>query len=98
MKGAKIMFYDEFQKQLEKEIDGILLERLDVLVSEWLSNNPLVLSTEKEWMNKKEAAKYVGVANETFTRFIEDDLRVVRINGVMRISKADIDKYLESKK
>ena len=92
------MFTEEFRKLFEKEIDVILLERLDVLFDEWLANKPLVTANENEWMNKKEAAKYVGVANGTLTRFIEDGLKVVRINGVMRISKTDIDNYLESKK
>ena len=49
-----------------------------------------------EWMSLKEGAKYAGVSYNTFAKFREMGLRVSVIDGVMRVSRKEIDKFLEN--
>lgn len=50
----------------------------------------------KEWMSLAEAAKYAGVSHNTFTKFREMGLKVCQIEGVKRVSRKEIDNFLES--
>lgn len=50
--------------------------------------------TAKEWMSLKEGAAYAGVSNNSFTKFRELGLRVCEIDGIKRVSKKEIDRFL----
>lgn len=50
--------------------------------------------TAKEWMSLKEGAKYAGVSYNSFTKFREFGLKVCEIDGIKRVSKKEIDRFL----
>ena len=47
-------------------------------------------------MSLAEAAKYAGVSHNTFTKFREMGLRVCQVEGIKRVSRKEIDNFLES--
>jgi ACT domain-containing protein len=49
----------------------------------------------KEWMTIAEAAKYAGVSHNTFAKFREMGLKVSQVDGVKRVSRKEIDVFLE---
>lgn len=51
----------------------------------------------KELMSRPAAASYLGVSDSTLDRIVKDGLLpFYRIRGRVRISKEDLDKYVES--
>lgn len=48
-----------------------------------------------EWMTLADAAKYAGVSNNTFLKFRVLGLRVSHIEGIKRVSRKEIDTFLE---
>ena len=52
------------------------------------------VSSAKEWMNLKEGAAYAGVSYNTFMKFRIQGLSVCEIDGVKRVSKTEIDNFL----
>lgn len=48
----------------------------------------------KEWMSISEAAKYIGVSYNTFTKFRTMGLKICEIDGIKRVSKKEIDTFL----
>lgn len=48
-----------------------------------------------EWMSLKEAAKYANVSNNTLMKFRVMGLKISEIDGVKRVSKKEIDRFLE---
>ena len=50
----------------------------------------------KEWLSLKEAAIYAGVLYNTFIKFRETGLRVAEVEGVKRVSRKEIDTFLEN--
>lgn len=56
-------------------------------------------STEKRYLKKIEARKYVGGVNENgFEKLISRGLKEVRIDGFLRYDKKDIDEFMEKYK
>ena len=53
------------------------------------------LSTN-EWMTLANGAKYAGVSNNTFMKFREMGLKVCHVDGIKRVSRKEIDKFLDS--
>lgn len=54
---------------------------------------------QREWLNLQEACEYIGVSRSTLTtHFIERGLPVSKIQQVKRISKKDIDDFLNKNK
>lgn len=54
---------------------------------------------QKEWMSLGEACDYIGISRSTLTtHFIEKGLPVCKIQQVKRISKKDIDDFLNENK
>ncbi|QIH74995.1 hypothetical protein GTN31_01370 [Macrococcoides canis] len=49
------------------------------------------------YMNKKQAASYLGVSFNTLKKFIEEGLPVIDVSGIQMIRRQDIDNFLESK-
>lgn len=50
--------------------------------------------TTKQWMTLKEGAAYAGVSYNTFMKFRIRGLKICEIDGVRRISKKEIDNFL----
>lgn len=53
------------------------------------------ISFPKEWFSLKEAAKYAGVSYNTFMKFRIRGLKICEIDGIKRVSKKEIDRFLE---
>lgn len=51
---------------------------------------------ESGWMTLKDGAKYVGVSYNTFIKFRAMGMKVCEIDGVKRVSRKEIDSFLES--
>ncbi|ETT81999.1 hypothetical protein MKZ08_03755 [Viridibacillus sp. FSL R5-0477] len=49
----------------------------------------------KEWFSLKEAAIYAGVSYNTFKKFRLLGLKVCEIEGIKRVAKKEIDRFLE---
>ena len=49
-----------------------------------------------EWMSLKEGAKYADVSYNTFMKFRLKGLKVSEVDGVKRVSRKEIDKFLEN--
>ena len=50
----------------------------------------------KEWMTISDAAKYAGVSYNTFIKFRQMGLKVCEIDGIKRVSRKEIDRFLDS--
>ncbi|GGG23937.1 hypothetical protein GCM10007425_17990 [Lysinibacillus alkalisoli] len=50
----------------------------------------------KEWMTLKEGSSYAGISFNTFIKFRLMGLKVCEIDGVKRISKTEIDNFLNT--
>ncbi|MER2078062.1 DNA-binding protein [Psychrobacillus psychrotolerans] len=48
----------------------------------------------KEWMTLKEGASYAGVSYNTFIKFRVLGLVICEIEGIKRVSKKEIDRFL----
>ncbi|WP_144513063.1 helix-turn-helix domain-containing protein [Bacillus sp. FJAT-22090] len=51
---------------------------------------------QHEWMSLKEGAKYADVSYNTFMKFRLKGLKVSEVDGVKRVSRKEIDKFLEN--
>ena len=52
--------------------------------------------TTKEWFSLKEAAEYIGVSVNTLSKYRKMGLKVFVNEGVSRISRKEIDRFLET--
>ncbi|SCY87342.1 MULTISPECIES: helix-turn-helix domain-containing protein [unclassified Lysinibacillus] len=50
----------------------------------------------KEWMSLKEGAAYANVSYNTFIKFRYRGLKVSEVDGIKRVSRKEIDKFLEN--
>lgn len=48
-----------------------------------------------EWMTLADGAKYAGVSYNSFSKFREMGLKVSQVEGIKRVSRTEIDKFLE---
>lgn len=80
------------QLYLSNELEDLKLAIVNV-VKEILEDHKLAT---KEWFNLKEAAQYIGVSPNTLTKYREMGLEVFTIEGVSRVSRKEIDRFLEA--
>lgn len=69
----------------EKNIEEIIVNTLTKVFS--AKNN--------EWMTIAEGSKYAGVSHNTFMKFREKGLKVCQVDGVKRVSRKEIDNFME---
>ncbi|MEK3996202.1 DNA-binding protein [Psychrobacillus sp. FSL K6-2365] len=50
---------------------------------------------DSEWLSLKEGAKYAGVSYNTFIKFRVMGLQVCEIEGIKRVTRKEIDRFLE---
>lgn len=72
----------------QEELNNFIITALERLVKEQKQQVP------KEWLSLKEGAKYANVSYNTFIKFLELGLKVCEIDGVKRVSKTEIDSFL----
>lgn len=75
-------------EHLENEITNIVIN----------STNQVIQTQQffsKEWFSLAEASKYIGVSHNTFSEFRLMGLKIFEVDGVKRVSKKEIDRFLE---
>lgn len=50
---------------------------------------------QSRWLSLQEAAQYAGVSYNTFVKWRLMGIRVCEIDGIKRVSKDEIDRFLE---
>lgn len=79
---------ESFEKQLQQSISKQLHEELGSFVNS---------SGYPPYMNKKETAKYLGVAYKTFDKWADEvSLPFVKIGNVKRYKRSQIDSFLQA--
>ncbi|GIN57938.1 hypothetical protein J8TS2_22570 [Lederbergia ruris] len=53
------------------------------------------MNPHQEWLDLKSAAKYANVSYNTFMKFRQMGLKVAEIDGVKRVKKSEIDRFLQ---
>lgn len=79
----------EMPKGLEEQLKNVVLTTVKDAFSTFAGQ-----SAAKEWMSITEGADYAGVSFNTFKKFRKMGLKVCEIDGVKRVSKAEIDNFL----
>lgn len=73
---------------------------IETVLNEVITKSASELNTSqnvKMYMNKKEAAEYIGVSFNTLKKFIKAGLKTVEIEGIEMIRKVDIDEFIEKR-
>ncbi|RSK28521.1 DNA-binding protein [Bacillus sp. HMF5848] len=73
----------------KSELKNLILTTLEQVLKEYQPK-------KSEWMSLKEGASYANVSYNTFIKFREMGLKVCEIDGVKRVSKTEIDNFLNS--
>lgn len=75
-----------------KKIENTLTELIINSTNQAIKSQHLIF---KEWFSLSEAAKYAGVSNNTLVKFRHMGLKVCEIDGIKRVSRKEIDRFLE---
>lgn len=84
-----VEFIDKVVNQVEQKLDTAIERRLNTFTNG---------SIDKPYMNKKEAAEYIGVSFNTFRKFERMGLPIIEVDGILLVKKEDIDEFLEKNK
>lgn len=79
--------------EVPKGLENILTELIITCTNQAIKSQHLV---SKEWLSLSEAAKYAGVSNNTLVKFRHLGLKVCEIEGIRRVSRKEIDRFLEN--
>lgn len=78
--------------QTSKELENTLTELIITCTNQAIKSQNIV---SKEWLLLSEAAKYAGVSNNTLVKFRNMGLKVCEIDGIKRVSRNEINRFLE---
>ncbi|WP_155590042.1 helix-turn-helix domain-containing protein [Lysinibacillus cavernae] len=73
----------------ENKLNGKILEAITAIV------NQISSQSTSNWLSMKEAAKYAGVSYNTLMKFPHKGLKICKIDGIKRVSKKEIDRFLD---
>lgn len=79
------------QLTLEKQIEEVVLNTTEKAVEKYYKKK-----AAKEWMNINEACEYIGISFNSFTKLRNLGLKVCEIDGIKRVSKKEIDSFLDN--
>lgn len=82
----------ELPAKLEKQIEEVALSTMEKAIEKYYKKN-----AAKEWFSVKEACEYIGISFNSFTKLRNLGLKVCEIDGIKRVSKKEIDSFLESR-
>lgn len=98
IKNSKYLMRSNIKMNSEQSLTSLTENQLRDIAYKVLENaiNELKQNqhSTKEWMNLKEGSIYAGVAVNTFNKFILRGLRISVIGAVKRVSKTEIDNFL----
>ncbi|MCK1989362.1 DNA-binding protein [Lysinibacillus fusiformis] len=78
--------------EVSEGLESILTELIINYTNQAIKSQHFV---SKDWFSLSEATVYVGVSYNTFMKFRLMGLKISEINGVKRVSKKEIDRFLE---
>lgn len=78
------------EKEFEEKLKQVIVSETKNL----LEKHPKPF-TLREWFSLTDGAKYTGVSYNTFIKFRTLGLKVCEIEGIKRVSKKEIDRFLE---
>lgn len=93
MKENMVMLPVQISKEFTEFYENLLFNLANEAV-EKVKNGML----QKKYMNKKEAARYIGVSFNTFQKIEKLGLPIIEVDGIKLVSKQDIDEFLENHK
>ena len=53
------------------------------------------VTEEDRWFSMKEICEYLGVSHDTISRWIAKDMPALKMGGIWRFKRAQVDKWLE---
>lgn len=77
--------------EIQSTTQACVLNTLTELLEEIVSNKK---GGPKEWMSIEEACQYINISYNTFKKFRLMGLKVAEIDGVKRVAKSEIDRFL----
>ena len=77
----------DITEEVEKKITSAVMRALE--------NSNIQQLEQQNWVDLKAGAKYAGVSDNTFKKFRQQGLKVFKIDSVLRVSKAEIDRFLQ---
>lgn len=75
--------------ETETHIEAVILKTVNMALTSSKQHS-------KEWMSIAEGVEYAGVSHNTFMKFRKMGLKVCQVEGIKRVSRKEIDKFLES--
>lgn len=75
---------------MKHELEDIIKKAVDFAIEKLQSDRI------RKWMSLKEAAAYAGVSYNTFIKFRVMGLKICEIDGIKRVSKTEIDNFLQA--
>ncbi|WP_346234830.1 helix-turn-helix domain-containing protein [Lysinibacillus telephonicus] len=77
--------------EIQSTTQAIILNTIAELLEEIVNNQK---EESKEWMSIEQACKYLNISYNTFKKFRIMGLKVAEIDGVKRVAKSEIDRFL----
>ncbi|MDY0406503.1 helix-turn-helix domain-containing protein [Virgibacillus sp. 179-BFC.A HS] len=74
-------------QQIDHEIIQSIKDQLEIYFNK--------INQHQEWLDLKSAAKYANVSYNTFIKFRQMGLKVAEVDGVKRVKKSEIDRFLQ---
>lgn len=56
------------------------------------------IARSQRYMNKTQACKYCGITNNTMDKWLSHGLQRIRIDGIIRFDKLDLDSFMDEHK
>ncbi len=78
--------------EISKELENTITQLIITCTNQALQSRN---SVSKEWLSLSDAALYVGISNNTLVKFRHMGLKVCEIDGIKRVSRKEIDRFLE---
>lgn len=82
----------KYTTTIPESLEGSLTDKVLELISSAIEKKKLYVP---EWLSLAEAAKYAGVSYNTFIKFRLRGLKVCEVDGIKRVSRKEIDRFLE---
>ena len=74
-------------QQIDHDIIQSIKDQLEIYFNK--------MNPHQEWLDLKSGAKYANVSYNTFMKFRQMGLKVAEIDGVKRVKKSEIDRFLQ---
>lgn len=78
------------EQGLEEKLKQVIVSETKNLLEKYPKHLTL-----QEWFSLTDGAKYTGVSYNTFMKFRTLGLKVCEIDGIKRVSRKEIDRFLE---